>query len=130
MSPPDFQNFAWGALEVTGLARTNTVDQTGSTPNACCNASTSVATAGPTSQPNELAVAVHTARSNDDDVHYAHDPTWTEHHMNPNGQATAMPHSTVSKILSATGVVTHTWSHDPPSRGTSAIIATFRGGAQ
>lgn len=47
-------------------------------------------------------------------------------HLYVNGQANAMPHSMVTKILSSATTVEHTWTHDPPTRGVSAIIATFR----
>jgi len=123
----NYQDFAWGALEVAGLAQANSVDKTGSVPNVCCELSTTVSTSGPTTQANELAVAVHTARSNDNNVNYGHEPTWTEHHVNVNGTTGASPHSMVTKVLSTTGIVSHTWTHDAVTRGTSAIIATFKG---
>ena len=83
-----------------------------------------------TAQPNELAVAVHTARSNDNDFNYASDPAWTEQHVNGDGLTLASQHSLVTRVLSETGVVSHTWTHNAPTRGVSAIIATFRGVAQ
>lgn len=122
-----FQNFAWGVLEVSGLLPLNSVDQTGTFPNTCCFTSTTVTTDGPTVQANELAVAVHTARSNDNDFNYGHEPEWTEHHVNNDGLSLASQHSLVARVLSEPGVVSHTWTHDEPTRGVSAIIATFRG---
>ena len=126
-APPDnVQNFAWGVLEVAGLAP-NSLDQTGKFPNSCCETSTTVETDGATTQPNELAVAVHTARSNDNDFNYGHEAAWTERHLNDDGLSQASQHSLVTRVLSEPGVVSHTWTHDEPSRGVSAIIATFRG---
>jgi hypothetical protein len=126
MPPDNFQNFAWGVLEVSGLAPSS-IDQTGTFPNTCCFPATTVSTSAATTQANELAVAVHTARSNDDNFNYAHDPAWIEHHLNNEGISTASQHSLVTRILTETGVVSHTWTHDEPTRGVSAIIATFRG---
>lgn len=122
------QNFAWGVLEVSGLAPSS-VDQTGSVPSRCCFPSTTVETDGATAQANELAVAVHTARSNDEDndFNYGHEAAWTERHVNNDGVSQASQHSLVTRILTEPGVVSHTWTHDEPSRGVSAIIATFRG---
>lgn len=129
LGEPDmsFQNFAWGVLEVSGLLPVDSVDQTGAFPNTCCFTSTTVSTDGPTVQANELAVAVHTARSNDNDFNYGHDSEWTEHHLNNDGVSLASQHSLVSRVLSEPGLVSHTWTHDEPTRGVSAIIATFRG---
>lgn len=125
--PENYQHFTWGALEVSGLS-SNSLDQTGVLANTCCPTSTTVSTAAVTAQPNELAVAINTIRSNDDNVNYGHDPTWTEHHMASEGVSNN-PHSLVTKILSTTGTVSHTWTHDAPTRGVSAVIATFRGAA-
>lgn len=125
--PENFQHFTWGAIEVSGLA-TNSLDQTGVLANTCCPTSTTVTTAAATAQPNELAVAINTIRSNDDNVNYGHDPTWVEHHVASEG-VSHNPHSMVTKIVSATGNVSHTWTHDAPTRGVSAVIATFRGAA-
>jgi hypothetical protein len=122
------QNFAWGVIEVSGLAP-NAVDQTGRFPNTCCFESTTVETDGATTQANELAVAVHTARSNDNDFNYGHDAAWTERQLNDDGVSQASQHSLVTRVLTEPGVVSHTWTHDEPSRGVSAIIATFRGAA-
>jgi hypothetical protein len=124
--PPNVQNLAWGALEVSGLAASS-IDQTGGTPNECCPDSTTVSTLGPTSQANELAIAVFTNRSNDDDIQCAPQDGWTQHHINQNGQSLATAHSMVSKILSSAEIASHTWTHEPSTRGASAIIATFRG---
>jgi hypothetical protein len=121
----NYQNFAWGVLEVSGLAP-DSADQTGTFPNTCCFTSTTVATNAATSQANELAIAVHTARSGTEDFMYSHDPAWIEHHVNGNGNNVSQ-HSLVSRILTEPGVVSHTWTHAEPTRGVAAVIATFRG---
>lgn len=121
------QDFVWGVLEVSGLATSNTVDKTGYTPMLCCDASTTVSTSGPTTQANELAVAVHSLRTNTGSSNIGHEPTWDEHHVHVNASSSGTPHSTVSKILQVSGIVSHTWTHVVPSRGTSAVIATFKG---
>ena len=123
------QNFAWGVIEVSGLAP-NSVDQTGRFPNSCCETTTTVETDAATAQANELAVAVHTARSNDNDFNYGHDAAWTERQLNDDGVSQASQHSMVTRVLTEPGVVSHTWTHDEPSRGVAAIIATFRGVAE
>jgi hypothetical protein len=122
----NYQNFAWGVLEVAGLAQ-NSVDQTGMFPNSCCEPTTTVMTDAATTQANELAIAVHSARSGHTDFNYGNDPTWIEHHVNNNGETAGSQHSLVSRILTEPGVVSHTWTHELPTRGVSAIIATFRG---
>jgi hypothetical protein len=128
LGAPDenYQNFAWGVLEVSGLAQ-GSVDQTGSFPNTCCFASTTVTTDAATAQGNELAVAVHAARSGTEEFAYGHDATWTEHHVNENGNSVASQHSLVTRVLTEPGVVSHTWTHAEPTRGVAAVIATFRG---
>jgi hypothetical protein len=127
-SPPgNYQNFAWGVLEVSGLAPENSVDQTGSFPNSCCEPSTTVRTDAATTQANELAVAVHSARSNDNDFNYGHEAAWVEQHLNDDGVSLASQHSLVTRVLTETGVISHTWTHDEPTRGVAAVIATFRG---
>jgi hypothetical protein len=122
----NYQSFAWGVLEVSGLAR-NSVDQTGLFPSSCCDPSTTVMTDGATTQVNELAVAVHSARSSTTMFNYGNDPAWIEQHVNNNGETSNSQHSLVTRILTEPGVVSHTWTHEPPTRGVSAIIATFRG---
>lgn len=126
MPSTSFQNFAWGVLEVSGLA-SDSVDQIGTFPNTCCFSSTTVTTDGAITQPNQLAVAVHSARSNDSDFNYGHDPAWIQHHVNGDGLSLASQHSLVARIVSEPGVVSHTWTHNEPTRGVAAIIATFRG---
>ncbi len=121
------QSVVWGAIEVAGLAAPPSLDQTGLSTATCCPSSTTVATEGATAQANELAVAVLTVRSNDDDVQIVPQDGWTQHQVNQNGQGVAPPHSMVSRILTEAQVVSHTWTHDPPTRGESAVIATFRG---
>jgi hypothetical protein len=122
----NYQNFAWGVLEVAGLAQ-NSVDKTGLFPNSCCDPSTTVMTDAATTQANELAVAVHSARSATTMFNYGNDPAWIEHHVNANGETAGSQHSLVTRILTEPGVVSHTWTHEVPTRGVSAIIATFRG---
>lgn len=129
----NFQTFAWGLIEVAGLAASNSVDRTGTTPSACCNTSTMVTTSQPTTLANELAVAVHSARTNapaDTSFGYAIQEGWTQHHVNNDPAHVASQHSMVTRILAQTGSVNHTWTHDAPTRGTSAIIATFKGRTQ
>lgn len=125
----NYQNFAWGVLEVSGLATQNSLDQVGSTPNSCCDPATTVTTEDATAQANELAVAVHSARSNDNDFNYGHEENWVERHVNNDGVSQASQHSLVTRVLTESGVVSHTWTHAEPSRGVAAIIATFRGAA-
>jgi hypothetical protein len=127
--PLNYQNFAWGVLEVSGLLPENSVDQTGRFPNTCCFPSTTVETDAATTQANELAVAVHSARSNDNDFNYGHEPAWTQRQVNDDGVSLASQHSLVTRVLTTPGVVSHTWTHDEPTRGVAAIIATFRGAA-
>jgi hypothetical protein len=43
------------------------------------------------------------------------------------GVSLASQHSLVTRVLTVPGVVSHTWTHDEPTRGVAAIIATFRG---
>jgi len=117
----------WGAIEVSGLATAQSLDQTG-TKGVEANTSTTVTTTASTTQANELAVAVLTDRTNDTDAAIVPEMGWTQHHINQD-ITPAMPHSMVSLVLSATGVVSHTWTHDVPTRGTTAVIATFKGAA-
>ncbi len=121
------QSLAWGAIEVAGLVTTDPVDRTGLTIASCCSTSTTVLTTGATRFANELAVAVHTERTNDADVGYVVETGWTQRHVNSNGVSVANPHSMVTKVLTGLSVVSHTWGHDAPTRGASAIIATFKG---
>jgi hypothetical protein len=127
--PTNYQNFAWGVLEVSGLATENSVDQIGYFPNTCCFTSTTVTTEGATAQANELAVAVHSARSNDNAFHYGHEPSWIEQHVNNDGVSQASQHSLVTRILTEPAQISHTWTHNEPTRGVAAVIATFRGAA-
>jgi hypothetical protein len=129
----NFQTFAWGLIEVAGLVTSNSVDRTGTTAAACCNPSTAVTTAQPTTLANELAVAVHSARTNtpgDPSFGYVSQAGWTQHHVNNDPANAASQHSMVTSILTQTGSASHSWQHDAPTRGTSAIIATFKGRRQ
>jgi len=119
------QMVTWGAIEVSGLAAAPSLDQTGST-SVEANTSTTVSTAAPTVQANELAVAVLTDRTNDTDAMIAPQAGWTQHHVNQD-ITPAMPHSMVSTVLSVAAVASHTWTHDLPTRGTVSVIATFKG---
>ena len=59
--------------------------------------------------------------------------TWVSHHSHQNATDANMNppgHSMVSKVLSSTGVVSHTWTHDEPTRGVAAVIAVFKGASQ
>jgi hypothetical protein len=49
--------------------------------------------------------------------------------LNNDGVSLASQHSLVTRVLTESGVVSHTWTHEEPSRGVAAIIATFRGAA-
>jgi hypothetical protein len=53
--------------------------------------------------------------------------TWTQHHVHQNAASGIPGHSMITQILTTTGIVTHTWTHDPPTRGVTGILATFRG---
>ena len=128
--PPNIQQVAWGAIEVSGLAASPTLDATGNSPvGGTTQVSTTVTTDLATKQANELAVAVLSMRSNDTNMLITPETTWVSHHAHQNGSSGPPGHSMVSKILSATGKISHTWTHDPPTRGVAGTIATFKGAA-
>ena len=126
--PADNQHVAWGAIEVAGLATPPCLDASGTT--LVGNGTSTTATTDlAITQANELAVGVLTMRSNDTNMLITPEPNWTEHHTHQNGASGPPGHSMVSKLLSGLGTVSHTWSHDAPTRGASAVIATFKGAA-
>ena len=124
--PANYQLVAWGAIEVAGLATPPCLDASGTTL-VGSGTSTTATTDLATTQANELAVAVLTMRSNDTNMLITPDATWTAHHIHQNGASGPPGHSMVSKLLTGVGTVSHTWSHDAPTRGASAVIATFKG---
>jgi hypothetical protein len=126
--PTDTQSVIWGAIEVSGLAAPPSLDASGSTlPGGTNVTSTTVSTDLPTTQANELAIAVLTMRSEDTNMLITPESTWISHHVQQNGASGPPGHSMVSKLLSSAEMVSHTWTHDPPSRGVAAVIATFKG---
>jgi hypothetical protein len=67
-------------------------------------------------------------RSDDTNMLIMPEAGWTVHHVNQNGARGHPPgHSMISLVTTRAGQVSHTWTHDPPSRGVAAVIATFRG---
>lgn len=123
------QSMAWGAIEVSGLAAPPTLDAWGISLLGGPT-STTAATDLPTVVPSELAVAVFSMRSGDTNMLITPEETWESHHIHQNNSSGPPGHSMVSKVLTSTGVVTHTWTHDVPTRGSAAVIATFQGAAQ
>jgi hypothetical protein len=129
--PPDTQTVVWGAIEVSGLAAAPSLDASGSSLVGDSNAtSTTASTDLPTTQANELAIAVLTMRSEDTNMLITPAGGWTSHHSHQNGASGPPGHSMISKLLSSTEIISHTWTHDPPTRGVAAVIATFKGAAQ
>lgn len=129
--PPDTQNVTWGAIEVSGLAASPSFDASGSSAAGGSDVtSTTASTDQPTTQANELAVAVLTMRSDDTNMLIEPSADWTSHHVNQNGASGPPGHSMVSNLLSSTEVVSHTWTHELPTRGVAAVIATFKGALQ
>lgn len=124
----NYQMIGWAALEVAGLLPANANDVAGATSVKGDTAtSTTAQTSGPTTQANELAVGLHYMRTQDDDVNYSVEAGWSQTHVNASAN-TSDPFSVVTRVLSAPpGIVSHTWQHDPPSRGAAAVIATFKG---
>lgn len=126
--PPDIQLVAWGAIEVAGLATPPSIDASGVSIVTSNDATeTTALTDLAPMQPNELAVAVLTMRSDDTNMLITPAAGWTSHHLNQNGYSGPPGHSMVTQILTSTDIVSHTWTHDEPSRGAAAVIATFRG---
>jgi hypothetical protein len=125
------QALAWGAIEVAGLAASPSLDAWGiGVAGGSDPVSTSVATDRATTQANELAVAVLSMRSADTNMLITPESSWVSHHIHQNNASGPPGHSMISKVLDATGIVSHTWMHDAPTRGVAAIIATFKGAQQ
>jgi len=121
------QAVAVGAIEVSGLAPAPALDQHGKTPAPTQTTATSVSSPGPLLQPNELAVALLSLRSDESPFTINPDASWTPCHVSQGGQGAPLGHSLVAKVLSSTAIVTHTWTHKKPGVGSAAILATFRG---
>jgi hypothetical protein len=122
------QSVVWGAIEVSGIAAAASLDAWGISLAGASN-STTAATDLETVQADELAVAVLSMRSEDTNMLITPEPTWQSHHSHQNGANGPPGHSMISKLLTATGTVTHTWTHDIPTRGATGIIATFKSAA-
>jgi hypothetical protein len=125
----ELQMVAWGAIEVVGLAASASFDASGIS-FAGTDVSTTVTTDLPTSDANSLAIAVLTVRSNDTNILITPEESWTAHHVHQNNYSGPPGHSLVSQVLTETGIVTHTWTHNAPTRGAAGVIATFRGALQ
>jgi hypothetical protein len=126
--PPDLQLVAWGAIEVAGLATPPSLDASGiSVVTGDGGTETTATTDLAPTQSNELAVAVLTMRSDDTNMLITPAAGWTSHHVNQNGYSGPPGHSMVTQIIASTDIVSHTWTHDLPSRGAAGVIATFRG---
>jgi hypothetical protein len=125
------QAVAWGAIEVSGLGAPPSLDAWGvSVAGGSDPLSTTAATDRATTQPNELAVALLSMRSSDTNMLITSEMSWVSHHIHQNNASGPPGHSMVSRVLSSTGIVSHGWTHDAPTRGVAAIIATFVGAAQ
>ena len=125
------QAVAWGAIEVSGLAAPPSLDAWGITVAGGSDpTSTTAATDRATAQPNELAVAMLSMRSSDTNMLITPESSWVSHHIHQNNASGPPGHSMVSRLLSSTAIVSHSWTHDAPTRGVAAIIATFAGAAQ
>jgi hypothetical protein len=131
-SPPELQMMVAGAIEVAGLATPPSFDTSGiSLVGGTDVTETTAITDLATTQANELAIGVLSMRSNDPNMLITPEAGWTMHHENQNGVDGFPPgHSMVSQITTSTGQISHTWTHDMPSRGVAAVIATFRGAVQ
>jgi len=123
------QGIAWGVIEVAGLSAAPSLDVTGYSA-AASGTSTTAATFQPTTQANELAVAVLSIRHNDVNAGIVPDSSWKSHHLHQDSVNGPPAHSLVSKVLSATGTASHAWNHVQPSRGAAGVIATFKGALQ
>ena len=119
----------FGAIEVAGLAAPPSFDASGislvgGNGDTSTNATTDLATV----QANELAIGVLTMRSDDTNMLITPEAGWTAHQSNQNGADGHPPgHHMVSFVTTRVGQVSHTWTHDPPTRNVAAVIATFRG---
>jgi hypothetical protein len=72
-------------------------------------------------------VGVASGRSNDTNMLITPEAGWTQHHVHQNAASGIPGHSMITQVLTSAGIVEHTWTHDPPSRGVTGVIATFRG---
>jgi hypothetical protein len=125
------QAVAWGAIEVSGLAAAPSLDAWGvSLASGSDPMSTSAVTDRATTRANALAVAVLSMRSSDTNMLITPEMSWVSHHIHQNNASGPPGHSMVSRVLSTTGIVSHGWTHDAPTRGVAAIIATFAGALQ
>lgn len=119
------QAVSWGAVEVSGLAAAPSLYTSGSSLVSGNGATATTATTDlATTQANELAVGVASGRSDDTNMLIT---TWTQHHVHQNAASGIPGYSMVTRLLTSTGTVSHTWTHDPPTCGVTGIIATFRG---
>ncbi len=124
------QNMAWGVIEVSGLAAPPSNDAWGASPVSPADAQATTATTNyPTTDDNQLAVGVFSMRSNDNFLAITPEPTWTQHHIHQNNASGPPGHSLVTRLIGPAGTVSHTWTHDVPTRAAAGIIATFRGAA-
>ncbi|MBK7586254.1 MAG: hypothetical protein IPI67_39475 [Myxococcales bacterium] len=129
--PPQVQGIAWGAIEVAGLKAPPSLDAWGLSLVGGTNATTTTATTDlATTQANELAVGVLTMRSDDTNMMITQESGWVSHQVHQNSTSANMNppgHSMVSKLLTSSGKISHTWTHDMPTRSVAGVIATFKG---
>jgi hypothetical protein len=124
--PTTTQAVTWGAIEVAGLAAAPSLDASGiGAPHG--TGTTTVTTSAAPAQPNQLAVAVLTVRSADTNIGIIAQEGWTSQHAHQDNSIGPPGHSMVTQVLTGSGVVSHTWTHNPPTRGATAVIATFAG---
>jgi hypothetical protein len=115
----------WGALEVSGLAISSVVDQLVDGPPASCTAADTI-TSGATTQADELAIGI-TGLAYDPTLTFTTDAGWTESYRKFD-TSNYGGFSVVSKILSATGTVSHTWNNTTPARYyCPRALVTFKG---
>ena len=122
------QSIAWGVIEVSGLSAPSSLDVFGYTGKAS-GTSTKASTFQPTTQANELAVAVLSIRHDQPYAGIVPSVGWASRQIHQDNATGPPAHSMVSKVLSSTGTAFHTWTHVAPSRGAAGIIATFKGAA-
>lgn len=124
----------FGAIEVSGLATTSTVDQTFDIANSTGQVSTTVMTATAAAQGNEFAVGVlASSASGAIDFHKGLAYGWTEAFEDGVSDAPYGGSPTFSSIYQSTsgaGISGVTWDHDAVSgRNTAAAFATFKAAA-
>jgi hypothetical protein len=127
--PPELQMMVFGAIEVAGLAAPPSFDVYGiSLVGGTGDTSTNTTTDLPTAQANELAIGVLSMRSDDTNMLITPEAGWTAHQSNQNGAEGHPPgHAMASFVTTSVAQVSHTWTHDPPTRNVAGVIATFRG---